>query len=156
MILGSICWHSIELDFLSPVVPDGKLCIETTALMIFVTLMYFVADWKVAIVFCLWAWPQLVAAQYIVAAHEDIFAVSINGTIFRLFDLALYLHIFGWLAQFWGHFVNEGRAPALMTNLFFALLAPFFVTFEFMNHAFGFKEGKEMDAVRVAIKKDIA
>ena len=70
--------------------------------------------------------------------------------------MALALHIFAWLAQFWGHFVNEGRAPALMTNLFFALLAPFFVTFEFMNFVFAYREGPDMDEVRKAIKKDIA
>ncbi|MCJ1308772.1 hypothetical protein MMC25_002426 [Agyrium rufum] len=41
------------------------------------------------------------------------------------------IHIFGWLAQFIGHGVFEGRAPALLDNLIQAIfLAPFFVWME--------------------------
>ena len=65
------------------------------------------------------------------------------------------LHIFAWLAQFYGHGVHEGRAPALVDNLGFALLAPFFVTFEFLHYGFGYKEGPEMKEVRVAIANEI-
>ncbi|THV74105.1 DUF962 domain-containing protein [Aureobasidium pullulans] len=44
---------------------------------------------------------------------------------------ALGLHIFAWLAQFVGHGIFEGRAPALLDNLVQALfLAPFFVWLE--------------------------
>lgn len=44
---------------------------------------------------------------------------------------ALGLHIFSWLAQFVGHGIFEGRAPALLDNLVQALfLAPFFVWLE--------------------------
>lgn len=28
------------------------------------------------------------------------------------------LHVIGWLAQFYGHGVHEGRSPALVDNLF--------------------------------------
>ena len=32
--------------------------------------------------------------------------------------LAGGLNVAGWLAQFYGHFVHEGRSPALVDNLF--------------------------------------
>ena len=46
---------------------------------------------------------------------------------------ALGIHITGWIAQFVGHGVFEGRAPALLDNLIQALfLAPFFVWMEIL------------------------
>lgn len=46
---------------------------------------------------------------------------------------ALGLHVVCWLAQFVGHGVFEGRAPALLDNLVQALfLAPFFVWMEIL------------------------
>jgi len=46
---------------------------------------------------------------------------------------ALSLFAFGWIAQFAGHGLAEGRAPALFDNLTGALvLAPFFVHLELL------------------------
>lgn len=46
---------------------------------------------------------------------------------------AIGIHIFSWVAQFIGHGVFEGRAPALLDNLVQAIfLAPFFVWLEFL------------------------
>ncbi|KAI9722609.1 MAG: hypothetical protein M1812_001540 [Candelaria pacifica] len=46
---------------------------------------------------------------------------------------AMGLHIGSWLAQFIGHGMFEGRAPALLDNLVQAfILAPFFVWFEIL------------------------
>lgn len=46
---------------------------------------------------------------------------------------ALGLHIASWIAQFVGHGVFEGRAPALLDNLVQAFfLAPFFVWMEIL------------------------
>ena len=42
-----------------------------------------------------------------------------------------------------------------MDNLGFMFLAPFFATFECLNYGFGYREGAEMEKVRVAINKDI-
>lgn len=36
--------------------------------------------------------------------------------------LAAIAHLVGWLAQFYGHAKHEGRAPALLDNLFQVLL----------------------------------
>lgn len=52
---------------------------------------------------------------------------------------ALGLHITSWVAQFIGHGVFEGRAPALLDNLVQALfLAPFFVWMEIL-FIFGYR-----------------
>ncbi|KAG8626735.1 hypothetical protein KVT40_005680 [Elsinoe batatas] len=46
---------------------------------------------------------------------------------------AIALHVFSWIAQFVGHGVFEGRAPALLDNLVQAFfLAPFFVWLEIL------------------------
>ena len=46
---------------------------------------------------------------------------------------ALGIHVTSWLAQFVGHGVFEGRAPALLDNLVQAVfLAPFFVWMEIL------------------------
>lgn len=46
---------------------------------------------------------------------------------------ALGVHIFSWIAQFVGHGIFEGRAPALLDNLVQAIfLAPFFVWLEIL------------------------
>lgn len=53
--------------------------------------------------------------------------------------VGLTVHIFSWLAQFVGHGVFEGRAPALLDNLVQAFfLAPFFVWLEVL-FAFGYR-----------------
>ncbi|CAM9270365.1 unnamed protein product [Ascophyllum nodosum] len=47
--------------------------------------------------------------------------------------LAGGLNVAGWLAQLYGYFVHEGRSPALVDNLFRALLAaPLFVLCEIL------------------------
>ena len=53
--------------------------------------------------------------------------------------IAIGVHIFSWLAQFVGHGIFEGRAPALLDNLVQAIfLAPFFVWMEIL-FAFGYR-----------------
>jgi uncharacterized membrane protein YGL010W len=53
--------------------------------------------------------------------------------------IAIGVHIFSWLAQFVGHGIFEGRAPALLDNLVQAIfLAPLFVWLEIL-FAFGYR-----------------
>lgn len=53
--------------------------------------------------------------------------------------IAIGVHIVCWIAQFIGHGVYEGRAPALVDNLVQAIfLAPFFVWMEIL-FAFGYR-----------------
>jgi len=39
-------------------------------------------------------------------------------------QLAAGVHVMGWLAQFYGHAAHEGRAPALLDNLFQVCIWP--------------------------------
>nr|POF12729.1 putative endoplasmic reticulum membrane protein c16e8.02 [Quercus suber] len=53
--------------------------------------------------------------------------------------IAIGVHVFSWLAQFVGHGIYEGRAPALLDNLVQAIfLAPFFVWLEVL-FMFGYR-----------------
>ena len=146
-------WHQTKFEFLQVAVPEGNICVETWLLFVIVMISYFFADWRTASVTLLWSGAQLIASQYI-ALHQNLVFRWNDNAAFKLGDIVLYLHILAWLAQFYGHGVHEGRAPALTTNLLFAGLAPFFVTFEFLNEAFGYKED-EMKAIRKKIVDDI-
>jgi len=152
-ILGAMYWHQTKFEFLQVAVPEGNICVETWLLFVIVMISYFFADWRTASVTLLWSGAQLIASQYI-ALHQNLVFRWNDNAAFKLGDIVLYLHILAWLAQFYGHGVHEGRAPALTTNLLFAGLAPFFVTFEFLNEAFGYKED-EMKAIRKKIVDDI-
>lgn len=68
---------------------------------------------------------------------------------------ALAVHIASWLAQFVGHGIFEGRAPALLDNLVQALfLAPFFVWLEVL-FALGYRP--ELKArLDQAVSKEVA
>ncbi|KAI9172047.1 ER membrane protein [Paramyrothecium foliicola] len=71
------------------------------------------------------------------------------------FHIALIVHIASWIAQFIGHGVFEGRAPALLDNLVQAIfLAPMFVWLE-MLFLLGYR--RELQArVEKAVKVEIA
>ena len=66
-----------------------------------------------------------------------------------------FVHIFAWIAQFVGHGVFEGRAPALKTNAVFIFLAPFFVSFEILNSLLGYRN-EEVREYNKIIEADIA
>jgi hypothetical protein len=70
--------------------------------------------------------------------------------------IAIGVQIVAWIAQFIGHGVYEGRAPALLDNLVQAfVLAPFFVFMEALFH-FGYRpelQKRVNDAVEEEIKK---
>ena len=67
---------------------------------------------------------------------------------------ALGVHFASWLAQFVGHGVFEGRAPALLDNLIQAIfLAPFFVWME-MLFACGYRPELH-SRVESAVQKEV-
>ena len=67
---------------------------------------------------------------------------------------ALGIHITSWVAQFVGHGVFEGRAPALLDNLVQALfLAPFFVWMEILFY-FGYRPELK-SRLEKAVEKEI-
>lgn len=69
--------------------------------------------------------------------------------------IAASVHVVSWIAQFIGHGIFEGRAPALLDNLVQALfLAPFFVWLEILFF-FGYRP--ELKArLDTAVQKEIA
>lgn len=78
---------------------------------------------------------------------------------------ALAIHVASWIAQFVGHGIFEGRAPALLDNLIQAVfLAPFFVWMEVLFF-FGYRPdlrrrlddavGIEIARIKKANLKDI-
>ncbi|KAG9241536.1 hypothetical protein BJ878DRAFT_520281 [Calycina marina] len=59
-----------------------------------------------------------------------------SGHAYTININAIVIHVGAWIAQFVGHGVYEGRAPALLDNLLQALvLAPFFVFMELLFKA---------------------
>ena len=47
-----------------------------------------------------------------------------------IWPFIFYIHLAAWIGQFIGHGVFERRAPALLDNIFYAGIAPFFVILE--------------------------
>lgn len=115
---------------------------------------YFRVDLITAFVYFVWSTAQVLVSQHLYE-NKDNYRLTFGGEEFTLLYWATVLHIVAWIAQFYGHGVHEGRAPALVDNLGFAGLAPFFVSFEFLHYGFGYKEGPEMVKVRAAIANDI-
>ncbi len=60
------------------------------------------------------------------ALSEWLAATASSGAIWSLFGV---LFVGGWILQLWGH-VYEGRRPALVSNLFQALIGPMFLAAE--------------------------
>eukprot|EP00850_Spirogloea_muscicola_P003150 SM000012S25412 [mRNA] locus=s12:978549:979647:- [translate_table: standard] len=55
-------------------------------------------------------------------------------------QIALIVQVTSWTAQFLGHGLFEGRAPALLDNLVQAfLMAPYFVLLEVLHGVFGYE-----------------
>ena len=67
---------------------------------------------------------------------------------------AIGLHVASWVAQFVGHGIYEGRAPALLDNLVQAIfLAPFFVWLEILFF-FGYRPELK-SRLEKAVKEDV-
>ena len=72
------------------------------------------------------------------AAYSNYLTSTYGWTAFRY---SAAINVLSWLVQFIGHGKFEGRAPALLDNLFQALfLAPLFVWLEIL-FAFGYRHG---------------
>lgn len=111
---------------------------------------YLVIDLPVGIVAVAWMLPTCMHAHDQVLRYSD---ADYYG--YTQMEFMLYLHVIAWIAQFMGHYFFEERSPALLSNLAFALLAPFFITFETMNYLFGYQEGDRMRRLQYFIDQDI-
>lgn len=94
--------------------------------------------WGYGIFYVILDWPLGIPTMAILCSSAYAFKIAYlnlddNSIVTKdqFVNYAIALHIFSWLAQFYGHGVHEKRAPALLDNLLQALvLAPFFVSFE--------------------------
>jgi uncharacterized membrane protein YGL010W len=130
--------------------PENPLIKRFNYFDIYIFLLWIV----IALTFIAWSLSLMCAAHWMFE-NKDMFALEVAGTTYSLCYIATCVHIFGWLTQFYGHAIHEGRAPALITNLMFANFAFFFVTFEFLNNLFSYGEGPKLEEVRKFIHEDI-
>lgn len=96
----------------------------------------------------------VVAASVVACLAAAAVAVSAAaaeaGAASTAFYAALALNVLSWIAQFYGHGVHERRAPALLDNLYQALLmAPLFVGLEVAFKLGGFAQ------LRTAVETEI-
>ena len=117
---------------------------------IMLALAYFIVDVPTAAVHMAWS------ATVVVFAHNE-WVSHRTESYFGFSQLAFMMMVnaASWIAQFIGHGCFEQRAPAIGTNLTFALLAPFFITFETMNRGFGYRTGPKMNRLRYLIDMEI-
>jgi 2-hydroxy fatty acid dioxygenase len=110
-------------EFIQPYLPDGFSVTYGFPLLVFYFFFYLLVELPGVvgplcslIVFFTYVTTTYVKNHY--AEHEP-------------WKLATVIHIVAWIAQFYGHGVHEGRSPALLDNLFGAIvMAPLFVTME--------------------------
>lgn len=96
------------------------------------SLLYLWLDWRIAIPTVLVSALLFILAEWI-AALDRVAAWSVVAALF----------VGGWVFQLVGHAL-EGRRPALLDNLFQALVAPMFLTAETM-FALGLRRGLETE-----------
>lgn len=132
-IILCICTHSYRIPGLEDVVPNGIVCPEMWVFGLCVQMSYYRVDLLTAFLYTCWALPQMMIAQYM-ASNQEAYTMEVFGENRSFLWMVTAVHVTAWIAQFYGHGVHEQRAPALMENLGFALLAPFFVTFEFLHY----------------------
>ena len=131
---------------------EDHLIIDTSALVvIFLSCVYMRVHMLIGFVTFLYA--VAINTFFKCLIHLD----TSNDPLFggNLYNILLVLFIFSWITQFLGHGVFEKRAPALLTNLLFAFIAPFFAVFEMLNMILGYKQA-EIKVYQREILSDIA
>ena len=91
--------------------------------------LWIALDRPIGLAMALFMVPATALAEWIVATQS----VAAAWTVFAV------LFVGGWALQLWGH-VYEGRRPALMSNLFQALIGPMFLAAE-VFFALGLRRG---------------
>jgi uncharacterized membrane protein YGL010W len=81
--------------------------------------LWIVLDLRIGLTMGMFMIPSLALAEWIVATN----------TVATVWIVFAVLFVGGWALQLWGH-VYEGRRPALMSNLFQALIGPMFLVAE--------------------------
>ena len=106
-----------------------------------VWLLWVALDWQIGLAMALFVGPALVVAEWLAAGQPE-------ATVWAVFAV---LFVGGWALQLWGH-VYEGRRPALMSNLFQALIGPMFLVAE-TAFALGLRDGLRQRIERVIAER---
>lgn len=153
--LNMIVQHYVttfNLPFEMPLTDHSSEVSISILIYLFLSSVFLVVDIPCGLVCTVWFVVEYVIGNWEYKTYKD--APYCFGLMTQLQYMAT-LHVVGWLTQFVGHGLFEQRAPAVLTNIFFAILAPFFVTFEALNYCFGYKEGPRMQKVLKLIQEDI-
>ena len=129
---------------------DKYSFVALVALWLPLSIAYLIADAGVAFVWALWSVPAFLSQVHLYNTHRDADFLGMSQ-----FSFFLALQGVCWIAQFIGHALFEKRAPALLSNLGFALLAPFFETFLLMHQFGGYKEGPRLTKIWQLVDQDI-
>ena len=105
-------------------------------------LLWIGLDRPIGLAMGLFMVPSLVLAEWIAATQTSAWV----WTVFAL------LFVGGWALQLWGH-VYEGRRPALVSNLFQALIGPMFLAAEIF-FALGWRRDLKAQVGRLAREAD--
>ena len=81
--------------------------------------LWIVLDRPIGLTMGLFMIPSMALAEWVVVTQT-------TATVWTVFAI---LFVGGWALQLWGH-VYEGRRPALLSNLFQALIGPMFLVAE--------------------------
>jgi uncharacterized membrane protein YGL010W len=114
-------------------------------------IIYIRCDFITGAFTCLMASTQFAVIRVLIDADKG--ETPLFGG--NLWTITLYLYLFGWTTQFVGHGIFEQRKPALLSNGFFALIAPFFMVFEVLHKVTGYKN-EELKQLNFVIEADIA
>lgn len=112
--------------------------------------VYFIIDpviGSVVLVFSHISMQIMIALQHL-DEKEGLF----NGNFFYYI---VALHLVAWCTQFIGHGIFEKRAPAILTNILFLFLAPFFETLEFVSSVSGYRQAEKEELLKI-VDADIA
>jgi len=134
-------WVNRIIHFISvPIIIYGLwilLGAKTQAILVVLALYYAALDLLTAVFLV----PILYVLYYF--ATETVATMGEDYS----FTLAIWLQIMCWTVQVGiGHFLFEGRKPALLDSLFQVIISPAFLTLEFMIDVLGMRKemGKEI------------
>mmetsp|Transcript_32963 Transcript_32963/g.50420 ORF Transcript_32963/g.50420 Transcript_32963/m.50420 type:complete len:207 (-) Transcript_32963:19-639(-) len=144
------CGKILDLPFSSP---TEKNMIVVDSVVLFNSILgvvYIMCEPVIGLVTYTFSMSWIMLVNYLILIDES--QGAFGGNLFSYF---MYIHIFAWISQFVGHGIYEQRAPALLTNLLFALIAPFFAVLEYMTLLFNYKEA-EVKKLAPIVWADIA
>ena len=117
--IPAIVFSLLVVLALVPVSLAGQEVTLALLIALAVLLLWISLDFTIGLAMTVFLVPSLLLAEWVVQS----FAAATVWSLFAVFFIG------GWILQLWGH-VYEGRRPALISNLFQALIGPMFLVAE--------------------------